>query len=357
MFQLIIFGLVALGFSFLCSIAEAALLSATPAYITLLEQKGKRSGKLLRKLKGDIDQPLAAILSLNTIAHTVGATGVGVQSAVVFGSASLGIVSTVLTLLILILSEIIPKTLGVVYWRSLSPLVAKIVRIMIWLMYPLVLLSGRLTTLLSKGCRSGIFCREEFIAMARLGVKEGQLDTRESHILRNLFRFPTLCVKDIMTPRTVLFTLKDNMSIGQALEEKPDITFSRIPIYKDNHDNITGYVLKSDILLAQARGQHDALLHAYKKEIRSVPETASLSSLFESVLDKREQILLVLDEYGGLQGIVTLEDLVETLLGLEIVDEMDKTTDMQALARAQWEKRAKQIGLLTDEFPRDSNTE
>jgi len=282
---------------------------------------------------------------------------VGVQSAVVFGSASLGIVSTILTLLILVLSEIIPKTLGVIYWRSFSPLVAEVIRILIWLMYPLVLLSEWMTALLSNECKSGSFCREEFIAMSRLGVQEGQLDTRESHILKNLFRFPSLKVKDIMTPRTVVFALQENMRVGQVIEAYPQIAFSRIPIFKDDHDDITGYVLTSDILLAQARAQHDARLHVYKREIRSIPDTAFLSSLFESVLDKREHILLVLDEFGGTRGIVTLEDLVETLLGLEIVDEVDKTTDMQALARAQWEKRARQISHLTDELPKDSNSE
>jgi magnesium and cobalt exporter, CNNM family len=340
MFKLAIFVLIALGFSFLCSIAEAVLLSVTPSYVALLEQEGKRSGKLLRRLNEDLGRPLAAILSLNTIAHTVGATGVGMQSAVIFGSASLGIVSAILTFLILVFSEIIPKTLGVVYWRSLAPPVARGVMIMIWLMYPLVWLSGKLTRLLSKRDAAAIFSREEFTAMVRLGVEEGQIDERESRIVRNLLRFPKLRVKDIMTPRTVVFALPEIMTIDQILEENPEIAFSRIPIFEDSHDDINGFVLKSDILLAQARDQHEARLSTFKREIRSIPEIASLSSLFEVLLEKREHILLVVDEYGGMEGVVTLEDLIETLLGLEIVDETDKTIDMRALARAQWKKRA-----------------
>jgi CBS domain containing-hemolysin-like protein len=349
MFKLAIFVLVALGFSFLCSIAEAVLLSVTPSYVALLEQKGKGSGRLLRKLNEDLGRPLAAILSLNTIAHTVGVAGVGMQSAVIFGSASLGIVSAILTFMILVFSEIIPKTLGVVYWRTLAPPVARGVMTMIWLMYPLVWLSEKLTKLLSKRDAADIFCREEFTAMVRLGVQEGQIDERESHIVKNLFRFPKLRVKDIMTPRTVVFALRESMTVDQVFAESPEIAFSRIPIFKDNHDNINGFVLKSDILLAQARDQHEARLYEFNREIRSIPEMASLSNLFEFLLEKREHILLVVDEYGGMEGVVTLEDLIETLLGLEIVDETDKTTDMRALARAQWKNRARQFGLLKDE--------
>ena len=349
MFKLAVFGLVALGFSFLCSIAEAVLLSVTPSYVALLEQKGKESGRLLRRLNEDLGRPLAAILSLNTIAHTVGATGVGMQSAVVFGSASLGIVSAILTLLILVFSEIIPKTLGVFHWRTLAPLVARGVMIMIWLMYPLVWLSEILTKLLSKRETADIFSREEFTAMVGLGVQEGQIDERESHIVRNLLRFPKLRVKEILTPRTVVFALPESMTIDQVFEENPEIAFSRIPIFENNHDDINGFVLKSDILLAQARDQHEARLYSFKREISTIPETASISSLFEFLLEKREHILLVVDEYGGIEGVVTLEDLIETLLGLEIVDESDKTIDMRALARAQWKKRGGGFGLLEDE--------
>jgi CBS domain containing-hemolysin-like protein len=226
--------------------------------------------------------------------------------------------------------------------------VAEGTRILIWLMYPLVLLSEKLSQMLARGRATEIFRREEFTAMASIGAHEGQLDERESHILRNLFRFPSLKARDIMTPRTVVFALRADMTVNEVMGAHPEMAFSRIPIYGENRDDITGFVLSSDILLAQARDQHDARLHSLKRDIRRVLDKTSLSRLFEILLGEQEHILLVVDEYGGLQGIVSLEDLVETLLGLEIVDEADRATDMQALARAKWEKRAQKLGLPVD---------
>jgi len=273
---------------------------------------------------------------------------VGAQSTLVFESVHIGVISAILTFLILVFSEIIPKTLGVTYWRTLAPILAGGVIILIWLMYPLVFLSEKLTKLLSKGHGSDSFSREEFTAMARLGAKEGKLGTRESHIVMNLFRFPSLRVKDILTPRNVMFALRINMTVNQVMEENPEIAFSRIPIYRDNPDDVIGFVLKSDILLAKAKDQHATKLNEFKREIRSIPDLASLSSLFDILLHEREHLLLVVDEYGGVQGVVTLEDLFETLLGLEIVDESDTTTDMRALARARWKKRARRLGIHKD---------
>jgi len=345
MLLLTFFVLFALGFSFFCSIAEATLLSITPTFAHILEQKGKRSGRILRKLQEDLARPMAAILSLNTIATTGGAAGVGAQSTVVFESVPIGVISGTLTFMILVFAEIIPKTLGVVYWRNLTPLVVQGIALLIFVMYPFVVLSDKLTRLISRGRKPDAFSREEFTAMARLGAQEGKLDTRESRIVRNLFRFPSLRVKDVMTPRTVMFSLKSGMTINEVFQTHPEIAFSRIPIYQEKPDDVVGFVLKSDILLRKAKDQHDLPLHRLKREIRSVPESASLSSTFELLLNEREHILLVVDEYGGLEGVVTLEDLVETLLGLEIVDEADTATDMQAFARTQWEKRARRLGF------------
>jgi len=318
--------------------------------MALLEEQGKRSGKLLRELKEDLGRPLAAILSFNTIANTAGAAGVGMQPTVVFGSESIGIVSGILTFLILVFSEIIPKTLGAVYWRGLLPLVTEYIRFLIVIMYPLVLLSKGLTKFLMRGAREEIVSREELTAMATLGAQEGLLDKRESHILKNLFAFSSIQVKDIMTPRTVMFSLQEDISIGEVFKQHPEITFSRIPVFKETQEDTNGFVLKSDIHLAQAKDQHDVKVQAFKRKILSIPETASMSNLFEMLLAKHEHILLVVDEYGDLQGIVTQEDLVETLLGLEIVDEQDRVVDMRALARAQWKKRAKQLGIIPEEY-------
>ncbi len=350
---LIVYVLIALVFSFLCSIAEAVLLSTTPSFIVNLEKHGRPAGKLLRGLKEDVDRPLAAILSLNTIAHTVGAVGAGAQAAEVFGSAYIGIASAVLTLLILVLSEIIPKTVGATYWRVLAPWVGRFVQALVWILFPLVLLSEQLTRLFSSKARKKIFRRDEFAALAELGVREGALEAKESRILKNLFRFPTLKIRDIMTPRTVVFALHEELTIGEYLERYPQAHFSRIPVYQVDRDHLTGFVLKDDLVLAHASGENAAQLRAFRRPLPALPGTVDLSQFLEYLLDQRKHIVLVVDEYGGVEGIATLEDVVETLLGLEIVDESDKTVDMQALARAQWEKRAKRLQLIPEEPERE----
>jgi len=354
MLLLIIYVSVALFCSFFCSLAEAVLLSVTSPYIASLEQKGRISGKILRKLKDDLNRPLAAILTLNTMAHTFGAAGIGAQSAVIFGSDSLGIVSAILTLVILIFSEIFPKTIGVAYWRQLAPALARPIQWLVWILYPFVLMSRGLSSGVSNSAGLKGFSREEFAAMADLGAQEGQLELKESRILKNLFHFRSSMVKDIMTPRTVAFALQENMTIAEFFEKHHQTPFSRIPVYNKDRDDINGFVLKDDIFLAQARDLQNSQLHEYKREIKLVRSTFPVSELFEFLLDARTHIALVVDEYGGMEGIVTLEDVVETLLGLEIVDEADKTVDMQALARSLWEKRARRIGLITDETTHES---
>ena len=346
---LFLYVFIALFFSFICSIAEAVLLSMTPSYIASLEKKKKGAGKLLNTLNENIDRPIAAILSLNTMAHTVGAVGAGAQAAVVFGSGYVGVSSAVLTLLILILSEIIPKTLGATYWRGLAPMVGRGVWLLIILLYPLVLLSEKLTRFFSRDAPSGAFRSDEFTALAELGMKEGALESQESRILKNLFRLRQLKAKDIMTHRPVVFSLQEEMSIGDALQKHPEIPFSRIPLYRENHDDITGFVLKSDMLLASAEGRKTESLKAHKRPIQAIPETLLLSKLYDLLLDAREHIVIVVDEYGGMEGIVTLEDVLETLLGLEIVDEGDRTVDMQAFARSRWKMRAAKLGIIPEE--------
>lgn len=349
MLSLITYVSIALICSFFCSMAEAVLLSLTSPYIASLEQKGRTSGNILRKLKEDVNRPLAAILTLNTIANTFGAVGAGAQAAAVFGSHSVGITSALMTLAILVFSGIIAKTIGASYWRTLGPAVARPLRWSVWVLYPFVLMSCGMTRGVSSSPGLKGFSREEFAALADLGAQEGQLAVKESRILKNLFHFRSSTIKDIMTPRTVVFALQENMTIAEFFEQHHQTPFSRIPIYNRDRDDITGFVLKDDIFLAQARGLQNARLHEYKREIKLVRSTFPVSELFEFLLDARAHIALVVDEYGGMEGIVTLEDVVETLLGLEIVDEADKTVDMQALARSLWEKRARRIGLITDE--------
>jgi CBS domain containing-hemolysin-like protein len=349
MLLLVIFVSFALVFSFLCSIAEAVILSVTPAYTAVLNKKGRPSGPVLRKLKSDIGKPLAAILTLNTIAHTVGAAGAGAQAAIVFGSAYLGVTSAVLTLLILIFSEIIPKTLGAHHWRKLAPGTAYGLRFLVWLLYPFVLLSEKLTGGMVEGATLSGFSRSEFAAMADLSAEEGLLAERESEILKNLFNLRKTRVRDVMTPRTVLFSLPADATVQEFFEDHDEGHFSRIPVYGEDPDQVNGFVLRDDMLLAQARGESGRILDGFRRELTVLPESVSLAGAFTQLVRLESHIAMVVDEYGDLQGILTLEDIFETLLGLEIVDEADETVDMQELAREEWRRRAEEIGFESEE--------
>ncbi|MEQ8763465.1 MAG: hemolysin family protein [Planctomycetota bacterium] len=349
MLLLIVYVSLALGVSFLCSIMEAALLSVTPSFVLRLEEARPVRGRRLRALKENVDRPLAAILSLNTIAHTVGATGAGAQAVAVFGSAYVGIISGLLTLLILVISEIIPKTLGAVYWRQLMPALVPVLQQTMRAMAPLVWLAEFLTKVLAPGQSRVQVDREDFRAMAELGEREGILGENESRILRNLFRFGQLQARDIMTPRTVLFGLEAHLTVAEVLAGHPELRFSRIPIFDESRDDASHFVLKSDLLLKALRCRGDTTLEEMQRPLPAVPESATLHQLFDRLIGEEAHIALVRDEYGGTVGIVTLEDLLETLIGLEIVDEEDPVVDMRELARQQWKRRARLLGLDPDQ--------
>ncbi|MEM6783742.1 MAG: hemolysin family protein [Bacteroidota bacterium] len=351
---LLVYVAIAIGVSFICSIMEAVLLSVTPAYIGALEEENPSASARLKKLKEDVDEPLSGILTLNTFAHTVGATGAGAQAAAVFGDASVWIMSAVclfsgiLTLGILILSEIIPKTIGAVYWKSLAPGVASVLqsRLFRWPMLPFVWMSKGLTRLIARGEKEQSISREELVAMANIGVEEGVFAAQESQILTNLLRLGSLRTKDVMTPRTVLVAFTEDTTAAEAAEQP--LQFSRLPIYDGNLDSITGYVLKDDLLQRTADDEGDTPLAALRRDLLTVPDSLPLMTLFEKLLEGRDHIALVVGEYGGTSGIVTMEDVVETLLGTEIVDEADTEQDMQHLARRRWAQRARRLGLLDD---------
>ncbi len=349
---LIIYVLLALIFSFLCSVAESVLLSITPSFIEGQKERRPKHAALLKRLRQDkVDQSLAAILTLNTIAHTVGAIGAGAKATVVFGSAWFGLFSAVMTLLILFFSEIIPKTLGAVYWTTLVGPISSFLNILIVLLYPIVWISERLTKLISHGKDIHIFSRDEFIAMAQVGVETGHIHDKESRLIRNIFRFESLKVDDIMTPRTVISALPEDMKIIDSLQQVTQIPFSRLPLYTTHLDNITGFVLKEDILINAAQKRGDQKLNTLKREILTVPDSVSLTVLLERFLKDRQHIAIVVNnKHGGTDGLVTLEDLIETIMGMEIMDETDDVEDMRALARKQWKERAKAMGLAADIF-------
>ncbi len=356
---LVVYILVALGFSFLCSVLEAVLLSVTPAFIARLRDERPAVSARLAAMKADVDRPLAAILSLNTIAHTVGAAGAGAQAQVIWGSEILAIASAVLTLLILFFSEIIPKTLGAVYWRKLAPAAAVTLHWLVRFMIPLVLLSELITRAMKGSAHGhGQVSKEEVAALARLGEEQGVFDASESRILRNLFRMGAIRTRDIMTPRTVMFAIPADKTVDEvvpksALHGAADDTmrtatmiFSRIPVYREHQDDVAGYVLKDELFLAAARGMGEVPVGDLVRELLVVPDTLPVHELFERLLNEREHIALVVDEYGGVDGVVSMEDVLETLLGLEIVDEVDATEDMREMARRQWRQRRAKLGTI-----------
>jgi len=357
---LIAFFLLAILASFLCSLLEAVLLSVTPSYAQLKRMQGGNTGKYLDVLKSNIDKPLAAILTLNTIAHTVGAIGVGDQSAKIWANANPMItgvvVPTIMVLGILILSEIIPKTLGANYWQKLVPFTVATLRVIIFLLYPLVWVSQHITKALKQDDAQSDFSRSEFLAMAEIGVTEGAVEKQDTEIIGNLLRLESIETRDVLTPRTVVMLASERQSIDAFYKEHREIPFSRIPLYEgEESEHISGYFLKSVLMEHMVEGYGAEPLKSIKREIMVVHESLPLSELFNRLLERREHIALVVDEIGGMEGIVTMEDVLETLLGLEIVDESDNIEDMQVLARKKWRARAKRIAFNTGD--KDKSTD
>lgn len=336
----------ALFVSFLCSIAESVLLSTPQSFLIVKEEKGNKWAREFIEMKNYIDKPLSAILSLNTIAHTIGAAGVGAQAVKVFGEASFGLVSAILTILILVITEIIPKTIGARYWRKLSRVTSFIIRIMIFITYPLVLLSALVTKVISKKTDERTTSREEIAAIASIGTDEGVFSEKEHRIIQNILKLKNVKVTEIMTPRVVVVVADENQPLIEFLKSKDYLKFSRIPVYSENDENITGYVIRQKVFEKLAEDKHELKLKDLKRDILAVPNSIVLFTLWEKMLAKKEHISLIVDEYGGLDGIVTMEDIIETLLGLEIVDEKDTIADMQKYALERWKTRQAKYNLI-----------
>ncbi len=296
--------------------------------------------------KEDIDKALSAILSLNTVAHTVGAAGVGAQATMLFGEAYFGLVSAILTILILFLTEIIPKTLGANYNKQLVGVTTMAIQIMVFITYPLVILSSFITRLLSKNKSEFSTSREEVSALASIGMEEGIFAEKENKIIQNLIKLKNIHVSEIMTPRVVVVTADEEMSLQEFLENKEFLHFSRIPIYRTHKDNITGYVFRAQVFELLAEDQFHKKLKDIRREILTFRKSTTLFNAWDEMLAKREHISLVIDEYGGMDGITTLEDIIESLLGFEIIDEKDKVDDMQQFALERWKEKKKKYDLL-----------
>lgn len=353
---LILFATLSIFFSFFCSILEAVLLSVTPTFIRIKKSENKSYAIALEKLKNDVDKPLIAVLTLNTIAHTVGAILVGVQAehlpykVHILGFNIVGIVSVIMTILILIVSEIIPKTIGATHWKKLikfsTTTLTALVFVFKWT--GILWFLQQFTTLFGSSEYKSILSREEFSAMTDMAEKDGVFIESESKVIKNLLSFKYVQVKDIMTPRTVLKTADENKTIQEFFDENPKLRFSRVPLYEDHSDNITGYFLKNHLMESIINGNGNKLLKEIKRPIIATKRSLPIPNLFEQLIDQKEHIALVVDEYGSVSGLVTQEDMIETLLGLEIMDESDNVEDLQLLARKSWEHRAKRLGILDD---------
>ena len=339
MLALLIFLLGAMLISFLCSVLEATLMSTPISYITMKEDEGDRQAARLKDYKLDSSRPLAAILSLNTIANTIGAAGVGAQATKVFGSQWFGLVSAITTILILVFSEIIPKTIGTTYWKSLTGFCARSIRALIFILYPIVICVEFLQKRISSKKSDTSISREEVGAMADVAEESGELEEDENEIIQNLINIDDITVREAMTPRVVAAIAPESMTIKRFYKDRRFLHHSRIPVYADNDEYITGYILRMDALQLMAEDKYDTTLGDIKRNIESYSESTHLDQIWDDMLEKKEQIAVIIDEYGSFQGIITMEDVIETILGDEIVDERDEVEDMQQLALERWKKK------------------
>ena len=332
---LLTYLLIALFVSFMCSILEAVLLSSTPSYIESISKKEESNAiNILKDLKANIDRPISSILTLNTFAHTMGAAGVGAQAQLLFGNEWQAVIAFVLTLLILYFSEIVPKTIGALYWKSLLTPSAYLISFMIKITYPFVLISSLITNYISKGKKDEInFSREEIMAAVSLGEKEGSVHSKESVLIENLFKLKSIKIKEIMTPRSVVFALNADVTVEEAIEDDRMYIHSRIPIYNESIDDIIGIVFNQTILEESVEERDDTLLRNITFPVHKISENVPVSVLIDLFVKRKTHLFIVHDNYGQTSGVVTLEDAIETLLGVEIVDEMDEVEDMQAFAK------------------------
>lgn len=329
---ILLYFLGALSLSFLCSVLEAVLLSTPMSYISMRENQGSKTATLMKQYKNNVDRPVGAILSLNTIAHTIGSAGVGAESIKIFGEQYFGLISAILTLLILVLSEIIPKTIGASYWRSLAMPSTRIIRVLILITYPLVLLSELITKVFTPRGNQASMSREEVSAMVDVGTTEGIFRESESKLIKSCIALSGVKTRQIMTPSIVVESACQDLTV-KDFQAKQSWSFSRIPVYAGDKDYITGYVLKDAVLKLLSEDQFHVKLSDLKRPILTFREEESVFQIWEKMLEKREHISVIIDEYGGLRGLVTMEDIIETMTGVEIVDEDDVAVDMQALAK------------------------
>ncbi|NLD21930.1 MAG: DUF21 domain-containing protein [Bacteroidales bacterium] len=341
MITLLILAFLTIGISFMCSLLESTLLSTPISYLAMKEDEKIKSAIKLRKFKNNIDRPLASILILNTIANTMGAAVIGAQAAKIYGSAAVGIASAIITVLILLFSEIIPKTLGANYWRHFTGFTAGTISFLIIITFPLVIIAEWVTKLISPNTPNYVVSREEVSAMVEEGEEKGIFETSEKDIIKNLISIDDVTAKEVMTPRVVASMAPESMTLKQFFASKVYLHHSRILVYKESEDYITGYILLVEALRLLAEDKFDMTLSQIRRDISSFNESTPISDIWDELVQKKEHISVIIDDYGSMQGIVTLEDIIETTAGIEIIDEIDEVSDMQEYARSLWLKRKK----------------
>lgn len=338
---LVLFFLVILV-SFLCSLVEAAFISASPSFIALALKEEAGYAKILDHLKDNVNKPITAVITFNTIANTLGSAAIATIAYDLYGNLGVSIITGTLTFGILILSEILPKILGATYWKTLIPFATYIIQTMVILIYPIVWLSEFITKKFNVTSSGGIITREEMIASAELSAEEGEIKKQESKIITNLLTLNSLFVSDIMTPRSVIFALEAEMNVADVHNKFKPLRFSRIPVYRDTLDNMIGITMRYQIHECVSMDQDSVKLGEITQPITQVSEKMTVAGLLEYLIKKKTHLAIVIDEYGVVTGLVTLEDAVETLLGVEIVDELDHVSDMRQFALDQWNLRKNQ---------------
>ncbi len=340
MSMMLFYLFLSLALSFLCSILEAVLLSTTSTFIEL-KSKESEAGEVLKFVKKDLDKSISAILTINTFAHTIGAAGVGAEATKLFGEAYMVAISIILTLLILYLSEILPKTIGATHWRKLAIPSAYVIRAMVYVTYPLIFISLYITKLFSKNRKENEITREEILALSELGERNGAIREKELDLIENLLNLKDYKVRDILTPRSVIFALQKDITIKEAIDI-PDLnSHSRLPVYDKNLDDSIGFVFSHKILESKIRGEDDLKIESLVVPIFKISENIPVAKVLDMFIQRKEHMFLVVDKFGQTEGVVTLEDAIETLLGVEIMDEFDKVEDMQTFAKMKMRSQLK----------------
>jgi CBS domain containing-hemolysin-like protein len=331
---------IAVTVSALCSILEAALYAVPGSHLEVLQKNGLKAGTILREMKGNISRPIIAILTLNTVANTMGAAVAGASAAVLFGEAGLAWFSAAFTLIILMFSEILPKTVGVAYCRELAPWIALPLKVMVKVLTPAIWFCQLLTRLIPRSSEAALTSAEEVQAIAAMGRLSGSIDPQEEKVITNILELKKKYVIDAMTPRPVTFTLDGNLTVGEAKEHQEAWNHhSRVPVYGKNPNDIKGIVLRKDLLLAAMAGNDATRLAGLAGPVHFVPETAPLSRILLDFFEMRQHLFVVVDEYGSFTGVISLEDVIEEIMGREIMDESDLTRDMRALAKKRRKER------------------